>query len=157
MYINDVISYMGAWEKIQIKHPDILDNINYVLNHTEKRIFDFYSLNGQDEDNSYMPIGNLVVRETEAVFMSLGWEHLTSSLGYEERLIRNLGVSKDLCFIRSGLGGSASVSVVMRWVFSDIAYVSKLKEISIPILLLFNISSNLVRNRIKKMMIILIE
>lgn len=151
MYINDVISFMGAWEKIQLQHPDVFDNIYDLLPILEKKIFDANSnLNEKDENYSYMPIGNLINLETEAELNRIGWEYLFINTKSKKELIKNLGVSKNLCFIKTGLGGPSSLSGVMRWIFSDIAYISKIKEISIPVLLLFNISSNFVKSRINE-------
>ncbi|WP_312105143.1 hypothetical protein [Acinetobacter venetianus] len=144
MYINDVISYLGAWEKIKIDHPKVCDDINLLLKLVKSRIFEMYG--DLEEDNKWEkpPIGNFIRIEVENNLFDLGW--INKSFNIDERaFINNLGVSKDNCFVKAGLSGASANLSVMSWIFSEINYASRITEVSIPVLLLFSISTNLVK------------
>ncbi|WP_151716903.1 hypothetical protein [Acinetobacter sp. TUM15071] len=144
MYINDVISYMGAWEKLQTDHPKVFDEISLLLKLVKSRIFEMYGDLNEENKWEKPPIGNFIRIEVENSLFDIGW--INKSFNIDERaFINNLGVSKDNCFIKAGLSGSNANLSVMSWIFSEITYVSKITDVSIPVLLLFSISANVVK------------
>lgn len=140
MYINEVISYMDAWGKLQVEHSNLLDDITHVLENLEEKVFHIYLDADLDNKWTFPPLSNFLSKETEEELINLDWQKVSHSFASQDRLIKNLGVSKDQCFIRSAIG-SSSATVIMSWIFSEIAYVAKVKKISIPILLIYSMSS----------------
>lgn len=134
MYINEVVSYLGAWETFQNKHPYLLDELQQIFENVSHQLYRKYK-----EDNSnfrvFASIKDSLIHELDV----LNWD----DNGYSNITIGpvvnpSLGLKKDSCYIK--IATASSSSILMSWIYSDIQTANRIGDISIPILLVLDFS-----------------
>lgn len=139
MYINEVLSYLGAWENFNENHKNLLDEIIQACNILESNINKYLSESHE--------IGHDFPSERDIfgkALSELGWidERSINHALNESVVLINLGLTKDNCFVRIVSSNLAMSSNLMSWIYSDIEWGHKNSDVSIPILLTLNFSAN---------------
>ena len=134
MYINEVVSYLGAWETFKNNHPNLLEELQQIFETVSHQLYKDYK-----EDNSdfrvFASVRDSLIHELEV----LNWD----DNGYSNMVIGplsnpSLGLKKDSCYIK--IATASSSSILMSWIYSDIQTANRIGDISIPILLVLDFS-----------------
>ncbi|WP_288400117.1 hypothetical protein [uncultured Acinetobacter sp.] len=134
MYINEVISYLGAWETFKNKHSNLLEDLQHTLGSVT------HQLNREYENkNSELRLFSLIRGFLIADLESLDWDrndYLSPSLG--PLVNPSLGLKKDSCYVK--IATASSSSILMSWIYSEIQSANKSGGVSIPIMLVLDFS-----------------
>ncbi|TCB72990.1 hypothetical protein [Acinetobacter sp. ANC 4177] len=134
MYINEVISYLGAWDRFKNDHPNLLNDLYQVFSNTSEIMLKDYKETNKF-DSVYSSSRNHMINELNI----FGWHHENYSSPTDPMMSNSgLGLKKDSCYIKIASGGSSSI--LMSWIFSDIQVQNKLGNISIPLLVVLDYS-----------------
>lgn len=134
MYINEVVSYLGAWETFKNNHPDLLEELQQTFETVSHQLYKEYKENNSNF-RIFASVRDSLIHELEV----LNWDNN----GYSNFAIGpvvnpSLGIKKDSCYIK--IATASSSSILMSWIYSDIQTANKVEHISIPILLVLDFS-----------------
>ncbi|RZG79124.1 hypothetical protein [Acinetobacter venetianus] len=134
MYINEVISYLGAWENFKNNHYNLLEDLQTSLDSVRHELHKEYE-NNNSKVRLFGLMRDLLITNLE----SLDWDrndYLSPSLG--PLVNPSLGLKKDSCYVR--IATASSSSILMSWIYSEIQSANKIGGISIPIMLVLDFS-----------------
>lgn len=144
MYINEVVSYLGAWENFKNNHPDLLEELQQIFETVLNKLYKEY-----EKDMSNFNVLALVRASLSSELEDLQWrDNGYSNFSLPSGSASFLGLMKDSCYIK--ITTSASSSILMSWIYGDIESAHKVENISIPILLVLDFSHQEFLNNIAK-------
>lgn len=137
MYINEVVSYLGAWDNLKENHPSLLKELEQVCENFHFNL-DKYYLKQEKVPNVYPLVRDFFQNE----LLSFNWvdeRHINYSFENSGSAI-NLGLGKDSCFIRIASSSVTFQTMLMSWIYNDIELANKSRHVSVPILLVLDFS-----------------
>ncbi|CAM4230043.1 hypothetical protein [Acinetobacter pragensis] len=147
MYINDVMSYLGGWEIFNKNHSDLLDDIKATLEIVSEKLYKEYkSSNLQDGANSNFNVLGFIRQSLIDEFERIHWNENNLHTPFKNERVQFLGLMKESCYIK--ITTSAASSILMSWIYRDIESANKLANISVPILLVIDISQQSFLNQL---------
>lgn len=144
MYIDEVVSYLGAWETFKNNHPDLLEELQQIFEIVSHQLYKEYK-----EDNSgfrvFASVRDSLIHELQV----LNWDNNGYSSIVRAPVVNpSLGIKKDSCYIK--ITTASSSSILMSWIYSDIQTANKVEHISIPILLVLDFSQQEFLDKVHK-------
>lgn len=134
MYINEVVSYLGAWETFKNRHPDLLEELQQIFETVSYQHYNDYKENNPNF-RVFASVRDSFIHELEV----LNWDNNGySNVNIGPVVNPSLGIKKDSCYIK--IATASSSSILMSWIYSDIQTAHKVEHISIPILLVLDFS-----------------
>lgn len=135
MYINEVISYCGAWNVLKENHTNLLEDLGKVFEN-----LNFHFKKSYLENNSGISLNNQINDFLEQELLSLNWEHKKNFLSSSNDSIVQvqLGYRKESCFVKILHSNLSAELHLMSWIYNDIELANKNINIKVPILVILD-------------------
>lgn len=150
MYINRVISYCGAWEKLNFDFYEVYDEIMEIIDINLERYI--VSAHKRIENNDYNALKffrSHIYRKIVNNIKKLKWEDIQILIESDDKskpYNRILGHLKNKCSLKVGFYSGG----VINWVFGDIVQSKNLEEVELSIIIIIDDMTNYIENEFGK-------